>query len=154
MKVRWKEPPKCSKWYGFQLTIQVITITVGIYEEVYWLQAGVSNYSHAHLFALLMMKLSTCDGNGMIHKVKKILAVWSEVKWKLLSCVWLFVTPWTIQSMEFSRPETGVGSLSLLQGIVSTQISLIAGGCFTIWATRGATCYMALYKNKVCWPLI
>ena len=26
-------------------------------------------------------------------------------KWKSLSCVWLFVSPWTIQSMEFSRPE-------------------------------------------------
>ena len=29
---------------------------------------------------------------------------WCNV-WKPLSCVWLFVTPWTIQSMEFSRPE-------------------------------------------------
>ena len=29
-----------------------------------------------------------------------------------LSRVRLFVTPWTIQSMEFSRPEYGVGSLS------------------------------------------
>ena len=38
-------------------------------------------------------------------------------KWKLLSHVWLFATPWTIQSMGFSRPNTGVGSLSLLQGI-------------------------------------
>ena len=26
-------------------------------------------------------------------------------KWKWLSPVWLFATPWTIQSMEFSRPE-------------------------------------------------
>ena len=26
-------------------------------------------------------------------------------KWKLLSCVQLFATPWTIQSVEFSRPE-------------------------------------------------
>ena len=26
-------------------------------------------------------------------------------QWKLLSCVWLFATPGTIQSMEFSRPE-------------------------------------------------
>ena len=26
-------------------------------------------------------------------------------KWKLLSRVQLFVTPWTIQSMEISRPE-------------------------------------------------
>ena len=37
-------------------------------------------------------------------------------------CVWLFVTPWTIQSMEFSRPEWRmVGSSSLLQGIFPTQ---------------------------------
>ena len=26
-------------------------------------------------------------------------------EWKSLSCVWLFVTPWTIESMGFSRPE-------------------------------------------------
>ena len=26
-------------------------------------------------------------------------------EWKSLSRVWLFATPWTIQSMEFSRPE-------------------------------------------------
>jgi len=86
-------------------------------------------------------------------------------KWKSLSHFWLFVTSWTIQSMEFSRPEywsgepypspgdldlpnpgvkprspalwvdslpaepqgkpknTGVGSLSLLQGIFPTQES-------------------------------
>ena len=42
-------------------------------------------------------------------------------KWKLLSHVWLFVTPWTIQSMEFSWPEYLSGSLSLLQGFFPTQ---------------------------------
>ena len=26
-------------------------------------------------------------------------------KWKSVSYVWLFVTPWTTESMEFSRPE-------------------------------------------------
>ena len=26
-------------------------------------------------------------------------------QWKALSHVWLFVTPWTIWSMEFSRPD-------------------------------------------------
>ena len=101
-------------------------------------------------------------------------------KWKSLSRVWLFVTPWATQSMEFSRPEywngepfpppgdlpnpgikprppslqenslpaepqgkpknTGVGSLSLLQGIFLTQelneVSCIAGGFFTNWAIR------------------
>ena len=32
-------------------------------------------------------------------------ARWSEVKWKSLSHIRLFVTPWTIQYMELSRPE-------------------------------------------------
>ena len=40
-------------------------------------------------------------------------------KWKSLSCVQLFGTPWPIQSMEFSRPECGMGSL--LQGILPTH---------------------------------
>ena len=45
-------------------------------------------------------------------------------KWKSLSRVWLFATPWTIQFMKFSRLEdTGVGSLSLLRGIFPTQRS-------------------------------
>ena len=37
-------------------------------------------------------------------------------KWKSLSRVWLFATPWTIQSMEFSRSEYWS-----LQGIFPTQ---------------------------------
>ena len=32
-----------------------------------------------------------------------------EVKWKSLGCVQLFATPWTIQSMKFSRPESWSG---------------------------------------------
>ena len=51
---------------------------------------------------------------------------------------------WTIQPMAFSRPEYGVGSLSLLQRIFPTQglnqVSSIAGG-FTSWATREAHVY-------------
>ena len=42
---------------------------------------------------------------------------------KSLSCVRLYVSPWSIQSMEFSRPDTGVGSCSLLQGIFPNQES-------------------------------
>ena len=37
----------------------------------------------------------------ILHKYKGIVQ-W--VKWKSLSSVWHFVTPWTIQSIEFSRP--------------------------------------------------
>ena len=49
-------------------------------------------------------------------------------KWKclLLSCVWLFVIPWTVVrqaplSMEFSKQEYGEGCHSLFQGIFPTQ---------------------------------
>ena len=31
--------------------------------------------------------------------------LWEFVMWKSLSRVWFFVTPWTKQSMEFSRPK-------------------------------------------------
>ena len=65
-------------------------------------------------------------------------------KWKCKSLirVWLFVTQWTIQSWNSPGQNTGVGSLSLLQGIIpaqgSTQVSHIAGRFFTSWATREA----------------
>ena len=47
----------------------------------------------------------------------------SKWMWKLLSYVGLFATLWSLQSVEFSRPEywSGVGSCSLLQGISPTQ---------------------------------
>ena len=62
-------------------------------------------------------------------------------KWNLLSYVRLFVTPWTIQSMEFSRPEYWSG-YSLSRGSSQprdwTQVSYIAGRLFTSWVTREA----------------
>ena len=66
--------------------------------------------------------------------------------WWLFSHVQLFVTPWTIQSMEFSRPEywriqpfriqpfTSPGGFS--QPRDWTQVSGIARRLFTSWATE------------------
>ena len=63
----------------------------------------------------------------------------------LFSCVWLFATPWTIQSMNFPGQNTGVGGLSLFQGIFPTQGSNpglhIADRFFTSWAAREAQEY-------------
>ena len=57
------------------------------------------------------------------------------------SCLTLW-TPWTIQSMHFSRLEHWGGSLSLSRGSSQprdrTQVSRMAGGLFTSWATREA----------------
>ena len=57
-----------------------------------------------------------------------------EVKWRSLSNVRLFVTLWTIQFMEFSRPE--YFSRESSQPSDKTQVSCIAGGFFPSRATR------------------
>ena len=64
-------------------------------------------------------------------------------KWKFLSRVQFFGTPWNIYSPWNSPGQnTGVGSHSLLQGSSQprdwTQASPIASGCFTSWATGEA----------------
>ena len=41
--------------------------------------------------------------------------------------------------------NTGLGSLSVLQGIFPTQVSCLAGGFFTSWATREAQEYWSGY---------
>ena len=66
---------------------------------------SIHNYWKNHIFDYMDL----CQQN----KRKK--------KWKLnlFSCVWLFETQWTIQSMEFSKPEYW-RILYLLQGIFPT----------------------------------
>ena len=69
-----------------------------------------------------------------------------QSKWKSLSCIRLFATPWTVAcqaplSMEFSRPEYRSGlPFPSLEGSSQprdqTQVSRVAGRFFTVWATR------------------
>ena len=42
-------------------------------------------------------------------------------KWKLLSRVWLFATPWLYSPWNSPGQNSGVGNLSLLQGVFPTQ---------------------------------
>ena len=64
------------------------------------------------------------------------------VKWTSLSCVRLFATPWTIQSLKVSRPECWMGRFPFSRGSSQprhwTQVSHTAGGFFISWATREA----------------
>ena len=73
--------------------------------------------------------------------LKKIILSW-KWKWKLLSHVQLFVTPWTIQSRELSRPEYWSGwpfpspTKGSSQPRDQIQVSYIVGRFFTSWTTR------------------
>ena len=53
------------------------------------------------------------------------------VKVKVAQSVRLFVTPWIIRSMEFSRPEWVPFSRGSSQPRDGTQVSRTAGGFFT-----------------------
>ena len=62
-------------------------------------------------------------------------------KWKSLSHVWLFAIPWIYSPWNSLGQNTGVGSLSLHQGIFPTQGSnpgLLRCSFFTNWAFRDA----------------
>ena len=73
---------------------------------VFWRQGlwrGNSGETRSCGWALLKYDLCPDKRRRLGHK---------QEKWKSLSRVWLFVTPWTIRSMEFSRPQYWSGQPS------------------------------------------
>ena len=62
----------------------------------------------------------------------------SESHLVMFSCLWPhgLYSPWNSLGQNI-----GVGRLSLLQGIFQTQVSRVAGGFFTSWATKEAQEY-------------
>ena len=71
-------------------------------------------------------------------------------KWKLLSCVWLFVTPWTIHTVHGILQARILGWIAFPFSRGSSQprdwihISRIAGGFCASWATREAQEYWSM----------
>ena len=70
----------------------LVSISLMFYWWLFQIYLGVNFYFLNWIFSLRWFISVLCN-------------LWSEVKWKSLSRVWLFVTPWTIQSMVCSRPE-------------------------------------------------
>ena len=80
-----------------------------------------------------------------------------------VSCVWLFVTPWTVAcqdllSMEFSRQEYWNGLPCTPPGDLpnpgikprdQTQVSHIAGRFLTIWVTREAVINLNICGEQI-----
>ena len=64
-----------------------------------------SSLSYSFLVVTLELLIRKTSREQFIRYHNKPLTILTEVKGKLLSPVGLSETPWTIQSMEFSRPE-------------------------------------------------
>ena len=90
-----------------------------------------------------------CEKWKSLSHVITFLYVW-KVKVKVAQSCLTICPPWTIQSMEFSRPEYWSGNPSLLQRPSQprdwTQVSCNAGRFFTSWATREVLLYV--YSRK------
>ena len=70
-------------------------------------------------FFFLFLHLDKEQRDKTLLQLKDKVLKW---KWKSLSHVWLLGTPWTVFTVQNSPGHnTGVGSLSLLQGIFPTQ---------------------------------
>ena len=78
----------------------------------------------------------------------------------LLSCVQLFVTPWTVThpaplSIGFPRQEYWV-AISFSRGSSQprdqTQVSWITGKFFIIWATRDVRALISFLRASFSWP--
>ena len=67
-------------------------------------ETGMEGKRTTHCFSLLPRQWHPGVTSGILDMIETVLKIESE-KWKLLSRVWLFATPWTIQSMAFSRPQ-------------------------------------------------
>ena len=78
----------------------------------------------------------------------------------VLSCVWLFVTPWTVACQ--APLSMGILQARILEWVVTpssrgssqprdrTEVSYIAGGFFTIWTTREVVYRYQLYSVDWC----
>ena len=100
-------PQSCGKrgWWYFCLVRW-------IFQGVSALIASVSNVEICLLFFLESVYFTLVDLEKLNFKymrgpqIKKFSPfLCMKWKWNSLSYVWLFATPWTIQSMEFSSPE-------------------------------------------------
>ena len=103
--------------FCFSLIFRELVSLLCSFSKSCLLNAGIRLTTGCQLFFQVKM---------MFHEEKQLVSLTAETieKWKLLSRLQLFVTPWTIQSMEFSRTEYWVlGSLSLLWEFFPTQRS-------------------------------
>ena len=78
-------------WYGQGCVLEWLAVWLRVSQCCFWLAGGQG---------WVLGLVSVCWGVSKPPMLKD-----SVVKWKLLSCVRLFATPRTIQSMEFSRPK-------------------------------------------------
>ena len=106
-----------------------------------YLKSSILSKRHKRLYIIINLSIWHSVKGKNYRERNQIMVAW---KWKSLSRVWLFATPWTIQIMEFSRPEYPLEwvAFSFSRGSSQprdqTQVSHIAGGFFYQLSYQGS----------------
>ena len=140
----------CVSYVWLRPTIWTVAcqapLSMGFSGQEYWCRLPCPPSSREFSWHKDRTLVSWIEGRVFTVSHQGSLWLYFNDKWKLLSHVWLFVTPWNSPGKN-----TGVGSHALLQGLFQTQGSnpgcrdqtQIAGRFLTFWATR-------LYGSKQC----
>ena len=128
----WVDNTKSSSWsaliFSFCKPVLSLQNTLGSYvtpqtsylQTDTWISKGsfcltflsvIINFQKIHVFWSLYYIYYSYNKGSPVFNLDNLNTVFTSLldpekwKWKSLSSVWLFATPWFIQSMEFSRPE-------------------------------------------------
>ena len=133
------------KLFSYVCSQKIVTLTLLIWVMIpsqinvfVWCKVDITGYRYA------VVQVSFVEENSFSFLMKSFSYLCLKSinwKWKSLSRVQVFATLWTVQSMEFSRPEywsrkpfpSPGGSF---QPGDQTWVSHIAGRFFTSWAIR------------------
>ena len=101
--ISWLQESSAVNWEPKKIkSVTVSIVSTSICHEVMWLDATIFVFQMLS-FKLFFFSLSSFTFNKMVYNSSLFSAI--KWKWNSLSCVRLLATPWTIQTMEFSRPE-------------------------------------------------
>ena len=117
------------QYCGLENSMDCIVCIHGLYspwgckksDTTEWISQEISHETYHYYYNILLLKNFKCLLFSERVAELSIIFPSEKWKWKLLSCVWLFVTPWIYSPWNSAGQNTGVGSLSLLQGIFPTQ---------------------------------
>ena len=122
--------------------------------NIYWVKLIIlenccKNFPFSFIaYDYFLKVLETIKNTHLIFNYITSLSLGLKVKLQLLSCVWLFATPWTV---AHHAPVPGIPQARILEWVAipfsrrssqsrdQTQVSRISGRFFTIWATTEAS---------------
>ena len=165
--------PPGSSVHGIHQARILEWVAISFSSDKVWSESMKLKVLVAHLCLAFCDPMDCNPSGSSVHEILRVRILgWVAIPFSRGSCqtrdwtrlpegAWksLILTPWTLQSMEFSRPDCWSElAMPFFKGSSQprdwTQVSHIAGGFFTSWATREAQVSVGKPSIKCCmWSL-